>query len=134
MTETVAPKPEFLSLTEQAVLAAPDHQDPANPIVIEVARLVTACTNNLRSHVERLGYIPVDILRVKPRWPIEAVAQRLTTKAISETLAQPVSADKIVYSKNSSTSGMRVKAILLPEKDLPCDGVMPMRMLSRPKR
>ena len=30
--------------------------------------------------------------------------------------------------------GMRVKAILLPEKDRPCDGVMPIRMLSRPKR
>jgi len=39
------------------------------------------------------------------------------------------------YSKNSSTSGMRVKAILLPEEeDLVCDGVIPIRMLSRPKR
>jgi hypothetical protein len=55
MTEIVAPKPEFLSLSEQAVLPALD--DPANPIAIEVARLVATYTNNFRSHVERIGYI-----------------------------------------------------------------------------
>jgi hypothetical protein len=93
MTEIVAPKPEFLSLTENAVLAALDDPDPANPIAIEIARLMTAYTNNFRSHVERLGYVPADILRVKPRWPIEAVAMRLTTKAIRDTLAQPTSSD-----------------------------------------
>jgi hypothetical protein len=93
MTEIVAPKPEFLSLTENAVLAALDDPDPANPIAIEVARLVTAYTNNFAGHVERLGYIPADILRVKPRWPIEADAMRLTTKAIRDTLAQPTSSD-----------------------------------------
>jgi hypothetical protein len=41
---------------------------------------------------------------------------------------------EIAYSKNSSASGMQVKAILLPEKDRPCDGVMPIRMMSRSKR
>jgi hypothetical protein len=50
MTEIVAPKPEFLSLTENAVLAALDDPDPANPIAIEIARLMTAYTNNFRSH------------------------------------------------------------------------------------
>jgi hypothetical protein len=93
MTEIVAPKPEFLALTEQAVLAALDDPDPANPIAIEVARLMTAYTNNLRSHVERLGYIPADMLRVKPLWPIEAVAMSLTTKAIRDSLPQPKSSD-----------------------------------------
>lgn len=58
MTEIVAPKPEFLCLTEQAVLAALDDRDPANPITIEVARLVTGYTSNFRSHVERLGTFP----------------------------------------------------------------------------
>ena len=41
---------------------------------------------------------------------------------------------KIGYSKNSSMSRIRVKAILLPEKDRPSDGVTPTRTLSRPKR
>jgi hypothetical protein len=46
-----------------------------------------------RDHVERLGSISADILRVKPRWPIEAVAMRLTTQAFRESLAQPGSPD-----------------------------------------
>jgi hypothetical protein len=61
ITEIVASKPEFLSITEQAVLAALDDPAPANPIAIEVARLVTAYTNNFRSHAERLGYVPAEI-------------------------------------------------------------------------
>jgi len=61
---------------------------PANPIAVEVARLIDGYTSNFRAHVRRRGRIPPDILRVKPRWPIEAVAMRLTTQAIRETLAQ----------------------------------------------
>lgn len=91
MSEIVAPKPQFLALTEDAVLAALDDPDPANPIAVEIARLITAYANNFKNHVERLGYIPTDILRVKPRWPIEAVAMRLTTEVIPESLAKTVS-------------------------------------------
>jgi len=91
MTEIVAPKPEFLSLTEAAVLAALG--DQANPIAVETRRLVTAYSKNFGNHVERLGYIPADILRIKTRWPIEAVAMRMTTQAIRESLAQPVSSE-----------------------------------------
>jgi hypothetical protein len=93
MTEIVAPKAEFLSLTEAAVLAALDDPDPANPIAVEITRLFTAYANNFRDHVERLWYIPADILRIKPRWPIEAVAMRMTTQAIRESLAPPVSSE-----------------------------------------
>ncbi len=93
MTEIVAPKREFLSLTEAAVLAALADPDSANPIAVEIARLLTAYTKNFRDHVERLGYIPADILRIKPRWPIEAVAMRMTTQAIRESLAPPVSSE-----------------------------------------
>ena len=91
MTEAIAPKPQFLSLTEDAVLAALDDPDPANPIAVEIARLITAYAANFENHVKRLGYIPAEILRVKPRWPIEAVAMRLTTELIHESLAQPES-------------------------------------------
>ena len=92
MTEIVEPKPQFRSIAEDAVLAAIDDPDPANPIAIEIARLVTAYTHNFRHHVERLGYVPADVLRVKPRSPIEAVAMRLTTETIRET-AQAVPPD-----------------------------------------
>jgi hypothetical protein len=33
------------------------------------------------------------IMRVKPRWPIEAVAMRLTTQVIRDSVAQPGSPD-----------------------------------------
>jgi hypothetical protein len=88
MTEIVAPKPQFCFLAENAVLAALDDPDPANPIAIEIARLVVAYTSSFRDHVDRLGYIPADIFRVKPRWPIEAVAMRLTTQAICESFSE----------------------------------------------
>jgi hypothetical protein len=88
MTETVEPKPEFRSLSEDAVATAIEDPDPANPIAIEVTRLIAAYMDNFQRHVERVGHIPADILRIKPRWPIEAVAMYLTTKAIRETLAQ----------------------------------------------
>jgi hypothetical protein len=89
MNEPVEPKPEFRPLVEDAVMAALDDPDPANPIAIEVARLIDGYTSNFKQHVDRLGHIPADILRIKPRWPIEAVAMRLTTEIIRELLAQP---------------------------------------------
>jgi hypothetical protein len=80
MTEPVEPKPEYRTLAEDAVVAALQDPDPANPIAVEVARLIAAYTNNFKRQVERLGRIPSDILLIKPRWPIEAVAMRLTTE------------------------------------------------------
>ena len=87
---TVEPKPEFQSLSEEAVLAALEDPDPANPIAVEVARLVTGYTANFQSHVERLGYMPAAVLRIKRRWPIEAVAMRLMTDTIRQTIAEKV--------------------------------------------
>jgi len=89
MTKLVEPKAEFRSLAEDAVVSALQDPDPANPIAVEVARLIAAYSNNFKRHVERLGRVPPDILRIKPRWPIEGVAMRLTTTAIRETLARP---------------------------------------------
>lgn len=85
VTQIVAPKPEFLALNEQAVLVALDHLDPANPIAMEVTRLVATYTTNFKNHVERLGYMPTDIIHIKPRWPIEAVAMRLTMDVICDS-------------------------------------------------
>jgi len=102
MSEIVEPKPQFCYVTKDAVLAALDDPDPANPIAIEIAGLVTAYTSNFQDHVKRLGYIPADLLRVQPRWPIEAIAMSLTTEAIRETVAQtvlPASAAKPLANK-----------------------------------
>ena len=46
MTEIVEPEPEFRSLTEGPLLAALDDPDPANPIAVEIARLVAGYTKN----------------------------------------------------------------------------------------
>ncbi len=93
MTETIEPKLEFRALPEDAVLAALQDPDPANPIAIEVARLINGYTSNFQHHVDKLGRIPPDILHIKARWPIEGVAMRLTTEVIRETLAQPAGPD-----------------------------------------
>lgn len=60
MTETVEPKLEFRSLSEDAVLAALRDTDPTNPIAVEVARLINGYTGNFQAHVERLGHVPSD--------------------------------------------------------------------------
>ena len=89
MTEIVEPKSEYRDLAEDAVVAALQDPDPTNPIALEVARLIAAYTRNFERHVEKMGRIPPDILHIKPRWPIEAVAMRLLTEEIREILAQP---------------------------------------------
>lgn len=88
MTEIIEPKPEFRRLSEAEVLAALGDADPENLIAIEVARLIAGYTENFQRHVERLGHIPSQILRVKPRWPIEAVAMQLTADTISEAVGE----------------------------------------------
>lgn len=50
---------------------------------------MTVYTTNFRDHVDRLGYIPADILSVKPRWPIEVVAMSLATQLIRESFTPP---------------------------------------------
>ena len=88
MTQVVSPMaPQFISLTEAEVLAALDDPNTANPIAVEVARLIEGYTESFRAHVERLGYIPDSFLRAKPQTAIEAVAMRLTTEAIQDELA-----------------------------------------------
>jgi hypothetical protein len=61
MTETVEPKPEFRSLAEDAVAAALQDRDLANPIAVEVARLIVGYTRNFDEHGKRLGHTPADM-------------------------------------------------------------------------
>lgn len=82
----VEPKPEFRELAESAVRAALNDDNPGNPIAVDVARLIAGYIGNFERQVKRLGYVPTDVLHIKPRWPIEAVAMRLTTETIREEL------------------------------------------------
>jgi hypothetical protein len=88
MTQLVQPQPEFVGLTEAEIMTALQDHDPSNPVACEVARLIAGYTENFRAHVERLGRIPEEILHVRPGSPIEAVAMRLTTEAITDTLSR----------------------------------------------
>ena len=90
MPHLVAPLPHFLTLTESEVIAALEDPDPGNPIAGELARLIAGYTENFRAHVERLGRIPADILHVQPGSAIEAVAMRLTTEAITDTVSSHI--------------------------------------------
>ena len=89
MSTVVEPKPEFRSLSEESVLVALADTDPENAIAAEVARLIAGYTQNFSEHIERLGYLPSQVLRIKARWPIEAVAMRLTTQTIRDTVSNP---------------------------------------------
>jgi hypothetical protein len=95
MVETIEPKPEFRSLAEDVVIAALHDPDPANPVAIEVGRLIDAytknigisllidaCNRNFNPQIPQLEGLPGNILRMEPRWPIEGVAMRLTKEAI----------------------------------------------------
>lgn len=83
----VEPEPQYRALSEADVLTALEDFDPENPVAQEVARLIAGYTENFRRHVAQRGSMPEAILRIKPRWPIEAVAMRLTTETIRETVA-----------------------------------------------
>jgi type IV pilus biogenesis protein CpaD/CtpE len=88
MTVIIEPHAEFRSLTEAEIEKALADPNPDNPIAVEIARLVQGYTANFHVLVQRLGRIPTDIMHVKPRSPIEAVAMRLTTQTIREIFAQ----------------------------------------------
>jgi hypothetical protein len=82
MTNIVEPHERFRNHSRKEIEAALASLDPANPIALEVDRLVEAYAGNFKAHVERLGYFPSTILHSAPRWPIEAVAMELMTQAI----------------------------------------------------
>ena len=89
MTQAVEPKPEFRSLSGEAIITALQDPDPMNPIAVEVVRLINGYEDNFHAQVPRRGRIPPDIWGVKPRWPIEAIAMRLSREVIRETLLRP---------------------------------------------
>lgn len=82
----VVPREEFRACTEAEIEQALADPDPANPIAIELVRLMNGYTENFKALVKKLGHIPADIMHVTPRWPIEAAAMRLTKEAISAAL------------------------------------------------
>ena len=82
----ISAKSEFRGLEESSIVKALDDPDPANPIAVEVARLVEAYTQNFAEHVENLASLPASILRGKGTCPIEEIAMRLVSETIRETM------------------------------------------------
>jgi hypothetical protein len=82
----IEPKAQFRALDEAAVMTALDDPNPENPVAVEVARLIAGYAANFKQHVKRLGYMPSDVLHIKPRWPIEAVAMKLTAQAVKDAV------------------------------------------------
>lgn len=82
----IEPYPPFRDLTEAEVLAALADDDPANPVAVEVFRLVARYAKMLRQSIEHLDHVPPEILQIKPDTPIEAVAMRIVTDQIRETI------------------------------------------------
>jgi len=72
MTEELQFKPiaRFRALSEQDVLNAMGDPDPANPVTVEVNRLIAGYKH---LHEEA----PRTIQQFTPRWPIEVIALRL---------------------------------------------------------
>lgn len=73
----IKPYPKYQTVTEAEVLAALEDPNENNPIAIEVARLLEGYTLNVQKQAARTGKFPSNILHIKPRWPIEAVAMKL---------------------------------------------------------
>jgi hypothetical protein len=82
MAVLVEPHAEFRCLNEEEIERALADPDPDNPITVEIARLVQAYRVDFQALVRRLGR------HKKPRWPIDAVAMRLATHTIRESLAE----------------------------------------------
>jgi ABC-type Fe3+-hydroxamate transport system substrate-binding protein len=78
--------PEFASHTLEAVTEAVKTNDPANPIVAEVKRLVEAYSKELKSLAERNGNRLPPRLTAQVRAPIEKVALDITTAAINRAI------------------------------------------------
>ena len=78
--------PEFQDIPEDEVFEALNDENPANPIAVEVARLIEGYMSNFQKHVEKLGHMPQSILRSSGSCPIESIAMRLVSETIRDTL------------------------------------------------
>lgn len=87
MTEA-EPGEAFQALTREEVQAALDTDNPANPIALEVYRLVDAYAREHAQAAQRLGYIPGHLLTMKPQSAVEAIALRLILAALQKKLAR----------------------------------------------
>jgi hypothetical protein len=90
MTRVISPAPPFTGLTEAEVMAALDDPHPGNPVAVEIARLNRRLHGEFPRPRHRLGYIPDSFLRAKPQTAIEAVAKRLTTETIQQSISSHV--------------------------------------------
>jgi hypothetical protein len=88
-----SPSPRSLADQGQGIVECrrESDADPANRIAAEVARL----TDAFSAFLDRDAHsIRQDFFRLKPRWPIEAMAMRLALDAFEESVKQNARADR----------------------------------------
>jgi hypothetical protein len=84
MADIIEPIAEFRAMSETEIMAALQDSALANPVAMEVTRLITDFLKTFHCHSERILQTP-DLLPLKPRSAIESVALRLTTGLLAAT-------------------------------------------------
>ena len=98
--KNVKPNPEFVALSEEEILKALDayeaqFQDgedderdltPGDPVVAEVARLISEYTNRFDDYCDKYEELPAEVLDYEPDTAIERVAFEIFTDAVHDAL------------------------------------------------
>lgn len=79
-------RPEFKTLDVAAITAALKDPNLEHPVRLEISRLVTDYTNQIREHSKKNGNRLPQSLKVQTQVPIERVAFQLTAEAISNAV------------------------------------------------
>ena len=79
-------KLEFKTLDVSVITEALKAKDPKNPVIIEIGRLVTAYTAELREHSKKNGNRLPTQLKVQTPAAIERVAFQITADAINKAV------------------------------------------------
>lgn len=98
----VKPNPEFVALEEDEIVKALDAYEaqfgdddadsddgdltPADPVVAEVARLISEYTGRFDEYCERYEELPEEVLNYEPESAIERIAFEIFTDAVHDAL------------------------------------------------
>lgn len=99
--KNVKPHPEFVALSEEEIVKALDAYEaqfegdegnndedltPDNPVVAEVARLISEYTNRFDEYCNEYEELPEGVLAYEPDTAIERVAFEIFTDAVHDAL------------------------------------------------
>lgn len=99
--KNVKPNPEFVALSEEEIVKALDAYEaqfegdedsaeedlaPADPVVAEVARLISEYTSRFDEYCNEYEELPEEVLAYEPDTAIERVAFEIFTDAVHDAL------------------------------------------------